>query len=83
MKTGSHHTPEAKEKIRQGLVKRWQNDADFRARQLAHLRSIVPDGVKASAAARSFRVPPKDSLTWRQFEKVRRILGSAAARTIL
>jgi hypothetical protein len=83
MRRGSHHTPEAKEKIRQGLIKRWQQDPGFRARQLANLRSIVADGVKASAAARSFRVPPKGSLAWRQFEKVRRHLGSAAARTIL
>jgi hypothetical protein len=82
MKTGSHHSPEAKEKIRRGLIKRWQQDPAFRARQLANLRAVAMEGAKASVAARRF-LPPKGTPGWLHYEKVRRHLGLAAARATL
>jgi hypothetical protein len=82
MKRGAHHTPEVRERIRQALRKRWQEDSVFRARQLANLRAIAVEGTKASVAARRF-LPPKGTPGWLHYEKIRRRNGTAAARAML
>ena len=82
MKRGAHHTPEVKERIRQGLIKRWREDPKFRARQLENLRTIGPAGTKASVAARTF-LPPHGTPERRHYEKIRWHFGTAAARAML
>jgi hypothetical protein len=81
MKAGSRHTPEAKEKIRQKLIRHWQ-EPEFRARHLPHLLQIRKKGAEASIAVRRC-VPPRGTPEYLQYEKVRKILGSEAARSIL
>ena len=82
---GSKHSPEAKEKIRQAMVRRWQ-DPEYRARHLPLLLAEQPAASKlgnAVLAARPRVRPPAGTPARHLFDKVARVLGSSAARSIL
>jgi hypothetical protein len=77
-------SPETREKIRQASIRRWQNP-EFRARHLPLFMAVRAAGAKmgsAVAAAKRQVRPPKGTLAYRQYTKIARELGAAAARSL-
>lgn len=73
-KRGSKQSPETIEKIRQSMIKRWQ-DPEFRARHLPRLSAM-----QKKAASLRFKPPPEGTPARKGYIKVRAILGIEVAR---
>jgi hypothetical protein len=78
---GSKNSPEANERVRQANIKRWQ-DPEYRARMLPHMRAIGAKGRTTPRKPRTRIRPPKGTQACREYEKIARVLGAAAARSI-
>lgn len=81
---GCKQSPEAREKIRQGMAKRWQ-DPEYRDRHLPRVREQARAagklGTIASAKKRRVR-PPRGTPAWNQYCKIAAILGVDVARSM-
>lgn len=79
---GTKQSPEAIEKIRRASVARWKDPA-YRARHLAYLLEAAKAGGAAYSKRCRERLPKMGTRARDQYEKVRSILGLAAARASL
>jgi hypothetical protein len=81
---GTKQSPEAREKIRLGMIKRWQ-DPEYRERHLPRVRAQAREAGKlgTAAAAKANRIrPPRGTPEWNQYCKFARCLGIEAARAL-
>ena len=81
---GTPQSPETREKIRLGMIKRWENP-DYRAQILPKLRANARKAGKLGtiAAAKKNRIrPPRGTPEWNYYCKVAAALGIEAARSL-
>ncbi len=78
---GWRQSEEAKAKIREAVRARWR-DPEYRERQSARLRAQQPLAIQAAKKVWSLKYP-RGTPERNQYEKIREILGAAAARATL
>lgn len=83
-RAGQKRTPEEKEKIRLGMIKRWQ-DPEYRGRHLPVLMAAAKKGSAAYSArhkGKSKVRPPMGTPEYAQYCKIAAILGVDVARSM-